>query len=161
MKWVAIAGLLAGMAMSGTAFADDVLASASVSVAAPDASSEQPAEPPEITKWDTDAGGQMVLNVTDDTIDGTYELNDGKISAKKDENGDFVGIWTQSTSSTECPTEQLGSKYWGRLKFTFDEDFAHFSGAWSYCDATIDPSDAWTGDRLYEKGAPPPRHHKK
>ncbi len=132
MKSVVIA-LAALAAMSGVAFAQD----ASSSSAAPPAETR-------VYKFTTDAGGPMTLNVTGDKFDGTYELSEGKLAAEL-KDGAWTGYWAQSSSGQECPTEQLGSKYWGKISFAFAADMSHFDGKWGYCDDA--PDSGWTGDK--------------
>jgi hypothetical protein len=87
--------------------------------------------------------GTMTIAVLPFSLEGTYDQDNGRIVASK--SGDaMVGYWGEDSSSTECPTELLGTKYWGRVNFTFDAARTHFDGKWSYCDA--DPDSEWSGD---------------
>lgn len=55
------------------------------------------------------------------------------------------GYWVQPGSSVNCGAERYGSNYWGRIRWTFDENYAKFTGVWSYCDA--EPTEYWGGER--------------
>jgi hypothetical protein len=55
------------------------------------------------------------------------------------------GYWVQLSSSVNCGVERYGSNYWGRMRWTFDENYARFDGVWSYCDE--EPTAYWGGQR--------------
>ncbi len=135
-----IFALTLAMGLMGTAaFAQDASSSS--------AASSAPAPQPVQEKWDTDEGGLMVLEVLPDSFTGTYENDNGRIAgALKD--GVWSGMWGEDGSSEECPTEQLGTKFWGKIAFTFDADRKAFTGKWGYCDAV--PDSDWNGTKAAE-----------
>lgn len=93
--------------------------------------------------WNT-TYGDMTLRAEGDRVVGSYSIEDGTIVGQF--NGStLVGMWVEPSSARSCSTTVDGSKYWGRIEFTFNEDYSGFSGRWNYCDA--DPSRSWTGSR--------------
>lgn len=80
------------------------------------------------------------------TIEGTYDYQGGRIYGTM--TGSVLeGKWSQTRSGQECKSPELGSKFWGRLKFSFDASGNSFSGDWSYCEADVGGGD-WTGSKL-------------
>ena len=61
----------------------------------------------------------------------------------------FEGIWVEN-ADVYCKEPRDGNKYWGRVRFEFNENFTAFEGKWSYCDA--DPGSTWDGDEPVAKG---------
>ena len=106
--------------------------------------SSAPAPQPVVETWNTDEGGLMTLNVLPDSFEGKYENDNGRINGML-KDGVYTGFWGEDSSNQECAEEKLGTKYWGRIAFTFDTARKHFDGKWSYCDA--EPGSGWTGDR--------------
>ena len=89
--------------------------------------------------------GTMHLNGSV-TVEGTYDYQGGRIYGTMT-GAVLEGKWSQTSSGQECKHPELGSKYWGRLKFTFDEFGDSFTGDWSYCEADVGGGD-WTGSKL-------------
>ena len=119
------------------------LAMAQESSSSSAASSVPPPPAPVVEHWNTDEGGAMTLKVLPQSFDGTYENDNGRINGVL-KDGVWNGYWGEDGSNQECPTAQLGTKFWGRIAFTFNADRTHFDGKWSYCDE--DPSKGWSGD---------------
>ncbi len=94
-------------------------------------------------KWQSN-WGEIILQQSGNNITGTYTTSNGKIYGVLDGNT-LTGYWTQDSASQSCSTAKYGTRYWGRIKFTFDQ-FKTFSGNWGYCD---DPPETggWTGKR--------------
>jgi hypothetical protein len=102
----------------------------------------QEAPEPVAQTW-TSSEGVMHLVMLPYSFEGTYESDNGRVVAVLA--GDtMTGYWGEEASSEECETEMMGTKFWGRIAFTFDDAGQHFDGKWSYCDA--EPDQAWTGD---------------
>ena len=53
------------------------------------------------------------------------------------------GYWIENGSAQECDSQMDSSAYWGRIEFTFNEDFTEFTGLWSYCNE--EPTQTWNG----------------
>ncbi len=108
---------------------------------------EVPAPGPDavVEHWVT-SEAVMTINVDTEAFAGTYESDDGRIAAKLVD-GVWQGFWAEAGSAQECSVELMGSKFWGRISFTFNAERTHFEGTWSYCDAPTEGGGAWTGDR--------------
>jgi hypothetical protein len=65
---------------------------------------------------------------------------------QQDDAHTISGYWVQPGSSVKCSAERYGSYYWGRIRWTFDENFAKFTGLWAYCED--EPNGYWGGDRV-------------
>ena len=98
---------------------------------------------PTVETWTT-SEGKLTIQVLPFSFEGTYDQDNGRMVGTLGDDGAYVGFWGEGGSSTECKTTVLGTKYWGRIAFTFDKARQHFDGKWSYCDGDTDSS--WTGD---------------
>lgn len=105
----------------------------------------QDAKPPvpTVETWTT-SEGTLTLQVLPFSFEGTYDQDNGRMVGTLGDNGAYIGFWGEDSSGTECKTTMLGTKYWGRISFTFDQARKHFDGKWSYCDADVDRD--WSGD---------------
>ena len=99
---------------------------------------------------------------------GHYETNSGPVTLFQDVGGDYVGIyrykglpahiffragergsydaiWVQGASEVRCRKKEVGSPYWGRARFTFEQD--RMLGVWNYCDRPFNKKKEfrWTG----------------
>ena len=93
--------------------------------------------------WDSN-WGKMTLRQSGNEVTGTYATNNGKIFGTL--NGNVLeGVWTQRSASRKCSTESHGSRYWGRIRFVFDQN-GRFSGNWGYCNGEP-ASGGWSGTR--------------
>jgi hypothetical protein len=83
--------------------------------------------------------GQLVTVIgDDDALTGTFD-NDGKLKAKGNmDNPTYVGVWTASTSPTQCDAEKDGSSYWGKVTFQMSDAGRTYTGKWGYCDSEPD-----------------------
>ena len=80
------------------------------------------------------------------TIEGTFDYQGGRVYGTMTGNV-LSGKWSQTRSGQECKHPELGSKFWGQLKFVFDAGGNSFTGDWSYCEADVGGGD-WTGTKL-------------
>jgi hypothetical protein len=113
-----------------------------------------PTPPPPVTGDNSGGGdftgawrtseGDMTLTQTTPAVSGTYSQDNGRIYAVL-QGGHLVGYWAEDGSAQACPTQKLGSSYWGRIDWVLSADGRRFEGRWSYCDA--EPSGSWTGER--------------
>jgi len=96
--------------------------------------------------WDSSEGPMGLLDADEGKFFGFYNQEDhGRLLLQRNES-DVTGYWVENNSRQQCASERDGSRYWGRIKWKFDDKFSSFSGSWSYCDA--DPSGSkWTGKR--------------
>lgn len=98
-----------------------------------------------IGTWDSSYG----VVVIDNNGVATYPGPDSNIPShmyfQQEDAHTISGYWVQPGSSVNCGVEREGSNYWGRIRWTFDENFATFTGLWSYCDA--EPNGYWGGQR--------------
>ena len=60
----------------------------------------------------------------------------------------FTGVWVEKQSGQKCGTQQDGSAFWGKVQFTFKENFDVFKGVWGYCEDV--PTQKWDGHRKEE-----------
>ena len=87
--------------------------------------------------WETNWGA-MVLTQKEDTLEGEYEHDSGKIKGILSKNGKVVrGKWSESPSYKE-PNDA------GDIEFTLDSD-DKFTGKWRYGSAGT--WNTWTGTR--------------
>ena len=123
----------------------NMLVAAAFSIVATAAFAQDAVAPPKpmVENWAT-SEGNLTLQVLPFSFEGTYDQDNGRMVGTLGDAGAYVGLWGEDSSSTECPTTLLGTKYWGRISFTFDAARKHFDGKWSYCDADMDKE--WTGD---------------
>lgn len=76
--------------------------------------------------------GDILFEQNNNTINATYEINNGKISGIIKDNT-LIGTWEQSNSK-------------GKLIFEFSKDGKSFEGKWNYNEAI--PSIPWNGEIL-------------
>lgn len=111
-------------------------------------------------RWATKTSGEMRLLQNGDRVDGSYDLNGGRISGAVS-GGQLSAIWAQSLSGRRCARQELGSWYWGRLTVNLSADGKSWSGRWSYCDEQELSGGIWeatrTGDVASHDGPPPNR----
>jgi hypothetical protein len=92
--------------------------------------------------WDTDFA-TVTFRQDGAVIHGTYTLDEGRLEGTLE--GDVMsGYWGEANSDRACAAERLGTKYWGRFRFTFSADT--FTGQWGHCED--EPTGAWNGKRL-------------
>ena len=94
--------------------------------------------------WST-SSGDMHLQEDGVSVSGTFNFKGGQIQGTL--NGDVMtGIWVQQSSDHACAVPQMGSSYWGQIRWTFDRNRRVFTGTWGYCvDRLMNQS--WTGHR--------------
>jgi hypothetical protein len=92
--------------------------------------------------WQTDFGA-VILWQDGSSIRGRYDEDEaGQIEGTLA--GSVVtGFWGESMSDEECRTERLGTRYWGRIRWIFDD--GTFTGVYGYCDD--EPVWPWNGRR--------------
>jgi hypothetical protein len=108
-------------------------------------------------------GARHVWNSTEGTItagvqgsifSGTYDNDNGRISGNV--SGNIVeGYWGEDSSGKRCAIERLGTFYWGRIRWTFNN--SGFTGRYSYCDDEY--SGNWNGTLVggsVSSNEPPP-----
>ena len=127
MKFASTVALALLLAAPATAWADDA------------------AKPPDPVKetWTT-SEGTLTIGVLPFSFEGTYDQDNGRMIGAQTDGTTYAGYWGEDSSNTECPTSMLGTKYWGRITFTFDAARKHFDGKWGYCGDA--PDRDWTGD---------------
>ena len=93
-------------------------------------------------RWTTPWGDMRLQG--GDQISGDYDHLGGRVIGQM--RGETLeGYWIQRNSEQRCPRDLSGSRYWGRLRLTFDGD--RFNGRWGYCDQ--EPNrDGWSGTRI-------------
>ncbi|MDH3671174.1 MAG: toll/interleukin-1 receptor domain-containing protein [Gammaproteobacteria bacterium] len=94
-------------------------------------------------KWDTTEGTMRIVSTSGKVA--TYDKDNGRIVGKI-QGQSLTGYWVEDGSDEACSSQKDGSKYWGRLKLNFDENFTTFEGTWGYCDK--ESSRSWTGKRI-------------
>lgn len=89
--------------------------------------------------WNT-SEGRLTAAVQNTTFSGNYDNDNGRVSGTV--SGNVVdGYWGEDSSGKRCSVERLGTYYWGRIRWTFNN--TGFTGQYSYCD---DPySGSWNG----------------
>ncbi len=90
----------------------------------------------------------MTLSQTGTRVSGSYSQDGGRIDGQVS-GGRLTGYWAENGSDQRCPTQRLGTYYWGRIDWVLSADGRRFTGKWSYCSA--EPGGSWTGAR---SGAP-------
>jgi hypothetical protein len=91
--------------------------------------------------WDTN-DSVITLQEEGGTVRGTYTLDEGRLEGSLQ--GNVVsGYWGEAASDRACDSERLGTKYWGRFRFTFSGDA--FTGLWGYCED--EREGRWDGKR--------------
>lgn len=100
-------------------------------------------KPPSSGTWATTEGDLVLFVAVDSKAMGRYGPDEGLISGEFSD-GVLRGHWAEGSSKRRCPTERLGSRYWGRIHWVFTGDA--FDGAWGYCDE--EPTrGGWNGQR--------------
>jgi hypothetical protein len=96
--------------------------------------------------WETTLGGVVVNLQTEG--EGTYPSGTltSHVYFEFEDSHTINGYWVQPVPNLLCATEQHGSFYWGRIRWTFDETFNSFTGTFSSCDEP--PSGEWNGTRI-------------
>lgn len=97
--------------------------------------------------WATKEFGNLRIEQTFGEAWGMYDHQGGRVKGTISEKT-FSGIWTQTTSSRACRTQQNGSWYWGRFELHQTNDGKAFLGRWSYCDDPALSGGEWTGTRI-------------
>lgn len=128
---------------------------ATAAPASPPAQADPPAAPPPAAgstagppafsiagTWST-RYGEMHLKQSGAAVAGTYEGGSSFVA------GALVkrlleGVWYKPRSARACATEREGTRFWGRIRFTFVSD-TRFEGVWGYCEE--EPTQSWTGTR--------------
>lgn len=97
--------------------------------------------------WKDDESSEILTfpNVSQGFVQASYTTRSGRIYGQLS-NRRLNGVWTESVSRTACDTEKYGTKYWGRLSFTFDSSFASFKGRWGHCDGPLHTS--WSAKKI-------------
>jgi hypothetical protein len=99
-------------------------------------------------KFTSDTEG--IIYLTDESegiIKGHYHASDdGRIVRGHLSKKILTAFWIENVSTTKCFTTKDGSRYWGKIKIVFDEDFKKFDGWWSYCDK--EPTNHFIGKKL-------------
>lgn len=86
--------------------------------------------------------GKMELTQNGSDVSGPYDQDEGRVIGTLSGHT-LSGIWVERSSDVECDETQDGSRYWGLIDFTFNDDFTGFSGTWTYCRQT--GTRAWSG----------------
>ncbi len=97
------------------------------------------------SRWKTNYGPLLMNSPDEVNVYGKYHIDRngsvwGTVSGNK-----FVGYWAKDHAGKACHGKTRGTKYWGRLTFTFNDDGESFRGLWSYCNKK--PTSKWNGDR--------------
>lgn len=83
--------------------------------------------------------------VVDKNVSGSYSFYDGS-GIYGTMNGNVLeGYWVQPISTRKCASSQYGSRYWGKIRFTFSGN--QFTGLSGYCDSEPDKNSEWNGRR--------------
>lgn len=91
--------------------------------------------------WATDFGAVTLTGV--EMLTGSY--NDGALYLTPTAN-QLVGYWVQSRSDHRCTKAHRASYYWGKVRFTLQEDGRSLVGHWGYCDSE-QGGGSWSGTR--------------
>ncbi|KAF0186011.1 MAG: hypothetical protein FD163_679 [Hyphomonadaceae bacterium] len=89
--------------------------------------------------WNT-SEGRLSAGVQGSIFSGTYSNDNGRISGTVNSNV-VDGYWGEDSSGKRCTTQKLGTFYWGRIRWTFNN--TGFSGQYGYCDDQF--SGTWNG----------------
>ncbi|MBI1386616.1 MAG: hypothetical protein GC150_17045 [Rhizobiales bacterium] len=49
----------------------------------------------------------------------------------------LTGYWVEPHAGIKCDKAVHGSFYWGRIDWTFNDDYTEFKGSWSDCDGPM------------------------
>jgi hypothetical protein len=96
--------------------------------------------------WTTDFGSVRLTEDKQGQITGSYETDNGRITAKN-ANGVIEGFWVESASDYTCDTAKMGSRHWGRIRFELNSAGTAWTGIWSYCDYEYVEGAIWNGKR--------------
>lgn len=96
--------------------------------------------------WQSSYGSMSFPRNSGATVSGTYESGAAQVFGTF-EGTRLVGFWLKQGSEGSCESTFLGSTYWGRINFEFNEEFNAFSGFFDYCE-TEPTKKAWTGTKL-------------
>lgn len=102
--------------------------------------------------WNT-SEGTLTAGVQGSTFRGNYDNDNGRISGAV--SGNVVdGYWGEDSSGKRCAIARLGTYYWGRIRWEFNNN--GFTGRYSYCDDEF--SGNWNGTFVNAgtAKAPPP-----
>lgn len=97
--------------------------------------------------WATDFGTVKLVEDVQGGISGSYETDEGRITGTL-ENGVIDGFWVETASDYSCDTAQMGSRYWGRIRFELNSTGTAWTGIWSYCDYAYVDGAVWNGKRI-------------
>ncbi|MEK7660678.1 MAG: hypothetical protein AAB680_01395 [Pseudomonadota bacterium] len=89
--------------------------------------------------WNT-SEGRLSAGVQGSNFSGTYSNDNGRISGTVNSNV-VDGYWGEDSSGKRCSVQRLGTFYWGRIRWSFNN--TGFSGRYSYCDDQF--SGTWNG----------------
>jgi len=95
--------------------------------------------------WSTSNGTLHLYQVGNEVL-GWYNVDDGEIHAWLINSNILEGRWVEATSSTACDGEFWGSKAWGKIIITFNNDFSEFDAKWNYCEEEPTMGD-WSGKK--------------
>ena len=103
-----------------------------------------PALPIQAGQW-ASTYGTGPLRQVGNTIEYRYDSQDGRIvdTVYNPSTRVLTGYWAEPSAARQCDTSRDGTRYWGRIIWTFAADGKSFSGSWSYCDA--EPAAGWSG----------------
>jgi hypothetical protein len=93
-------------------------------------------------------GGTLYIEVDDaGRLEGFYEQGAtfGEVYGRFD-GMTLTGFWLEDSAPMTCTNERHGAETWGRLRWTFAEDFG-FVGAFNYCGAEPSGNKPWSGIR--------------
>lgn len=88
--------------------------------------------------WKTDGENETLNfpNVSAGYVRASYSPNSGNIYGQL-QNRRLSGVWAGGVSRQACDVEKHGTKYWGRLSFTFNANYDRFQGVWGHCDGPL------------------------
>lgn len=100
--------------------------------------------------WKTSYGQMTFPDVLSGSVEAPYTEDGGRIIGTI--NGTVLsGHWIENGSAHKCQSPKDGSYYWGRVTYTFNQDFSEFSGTWGYCSNA--PTKKWTGRLISTAGS--------
>jgi hypothetical protein len=91
--------------------------------------------------WDT-TFGLATLQQDGAAVRGNYST-DGRVEGTLQGNV-LDGYWSQAWSQQPCDSEKLGTRFWGRLRWTFTDNNS-FKGDYGFCEK--EPTSSWNGTR--------------
>jgi hypothetical protein len=125
-----------------------------LSLAAGSAAAQPAVASPDITGLWGSTMGQLEFNVTERRDAQGLLHNDVSAPYSRQPNAKvkgelrgavLTGHWHEPSSSVQCATAREGTRYWGRIQFTFNPSADTFSGKWGYCEEV--PERGWSGQR--------------